>query len=152
MLEEYIVDPYPRSIFCVAQASCLSQMYLFQLERQKSRGTPKSCRYVCASCLMRVVDAQSDAHSHSHTHADTRNFHRVRGLFVLQVLKLIFTNPKAVLLGPAQASFGFCAELMGLYVSVEICKASFHAGELTSLRTVACLPRLVCSLDASPAT
>ena len=46
----------------------------------------------------------------------------------LQVLKLIFTDPKAILMGPAQASFGFCAELMGLYVSVEICKASELVG------------------------
>jgi hypothetical protein len=32
----------------------------------------------------------------------------------VSVLKLVFTNPKAVLLGPAQCSFGFCGELVGL--------------------------------------
>lgn len=46
----------------------------------------------------------------------------------LSVLKLLFTNPLVVLLGPAQCCFGFCVELMGLYISVEISKCSGSFG------------------------
>jgi len=47
---------------------------------------------------------------------------------VVSVLKLLVTNPRVILLGPAQCSFGFCVELMGLYVAVEVAKCSGDFG------------------------
>jgi hypothetical protein len=43
---------------------------------------------------------------------------------IASVLKLVFTNPKAVLLGPVQCSFRFCSEIVGQYVSVVLTESS----------------------------